>query len=121
LVRWLATLKHLGRHAEGARLAETETLSSAHSPDFHFAVGDLMLDWTTSAPAAALQLLSQAERSWRRCLEIGERPDQTGTVHGRGGHLAAFNLALVLEGTGRMEEAAALRRRFKLSTSPLLG
>jgi hypothetical protein len=53
LVRWLATLKHLGRHAEGARLAETETLSSAHSPDFHFAVGDLMLDWTTSAPAAS--------------------------------------------------------------------
>jgi hypothetical protein len=120
LVRWLATLKHLGRHAEGARLAETETLSSAHSPDFHFAVGDLMLDWTASAPAAALQLLSQAERSWRRCLEIGERPDQTGTVHGRGGHLAAFNLALVLEGTGRMAEAAELRHRFELSTGPLL-
>jgi hypothetical protein len=120
LVRWLATLKHLGRHAEGARLAETEALSSAHSPDFHFAVGDLMLDWTASAPGSALQLLGQAERSWRRCLEIGERPDQTGAVHGRGGHLAAFNLALVLEGTGRMAAAAELRHRFKLSTGPLL-
>ena len=120
LVRWLATLKHLGRHAEGARLAETEALSSAHSPDFHFAVGDLMLDWTASAPGSTLQLLGQAERSWRRCLEIGERPDQTGAVHGRGGHLAAFNLALVLEGTGRMAEAAELRHRYKLSTGPLL-
>jgi hypothetical protein len=120
LVRWLATLKHLGRHAEGARLAETEGLSNACSPDFHFAVADLMLDWTASAPGSTLQLLGQAERSWRRCLEIGERPDQTGAVHGRGGHLAAFNLALVLEGTGRMAEAAELRHRYKLSTGPLL-
>jgi glycosyltransferase involved in cell wall biosynthesis len=121
LVRWLATLKHLGRHAEGARLAETEALSSAHSPDFHFAVGDLMLDWTATAPAAALQLLGQAEQSWRRCLEIGEQPDQPGAVHGRGSHLAAFNLALVLEGTGRAKEAQALRRQYGLAPGRLLG
>ena len=121
LVRWLATLKHLGRHAEGARLAETEALSSAHSPDFHFAVGDLMLDWTATAPAAALQLLGQAEQSWRRCLEIGEQPDQPGAVHGRGSHLAAFNLALVLEGTGRVEEAQSLRGKYGLAPGRLLG
>jgi hypothetical protein len=121
LVRWLATLKHLGRHAEGARLAETEALSSAHSPDFHFAVADLMLDWTASAPASALDLLRQAEWSWRRCLEIGEQPDQPGAVHGRGSHLAAFNLALVLEGTGRAQEAQALRRQYGLAPGRLLG
>jgi hypothetical protein len=121
LVRWLATLKHLGRHAEGARLAETEALSSAHSPDFHFAVGDLMLDWTAAAPESALQLLGQAERSWRRCLEIGERPDQTGAVQGRGSHLAAFNLALVLEGTGRTEEAQSLRGKYGLAQGRQLG
>jgi hypothetical protein len=121
LVRWLASLKHLGRHAEGARLAEAEAGSSAHSPDFHFAVGDLMLDWTASAPASALQLLSQAERSWRRCLEIGEQPDQPGAVQGRGSHLAAFNLALVLEGTGRAEEARFLRGKYGLAPGRLLG
>jgi hypothetical protein len=121
LVRWLATLKHLGRHAEGARLAETEALSSAHSPDFHFAVADLMFDWTASAPASALDLLRQAEWSWRRCLEIGEQPDQPGAVHGRGSHLAAFNLALVLEGTGRAQEAQALRRQYGLAPGRLLG
>jgi hypothetical protein len=80
-----------------------------------------MLDWTATAPASALQLLGQAERSWRRCLEIGEQPDQPGAVQGRGSHLAAFNLALVLEGTGRGAEAANLRRRFGLSTGRLLG
>jgi glycosyltransferase involved in cell wall biosynthesis len=121
LVRWLATLKHLGRHAEGARLAETEALSSAHSPDFHFAVGDLMLDWTAAAPESALQLLGQAEQSWRRCLEIGEQPDQPGAVHGRGSHLAAFNLALVLEGTGRTEEAQSLRGKYGLAQGRQLG
>jgi hypothetical protein len=121
LVRWLATLKHLGRHAEGAGLAEAEALSSAHSPDFHFAVGDLMLAWTATAPAAALQLLGQAERSWRRCLEIGEQPGQPGAVQGRGSHLAAFNLALVLEGTGRVEEAQSLRGKYGLAPGRLLG
>jgi hypothetical protein len=121
MVRWLASLKHLGQHQAAVHLIAKADPQLSDSPDFHFTVGDLMLDWTATAPHRAPALLEHAERAWRRCLEIGERPDQTGAVHGRGSHLAAFNLALVLEGTGRMEEAAALRRRFKLSTSPLLG
>jgi hypothetical protein len=80
-----------------------------------------MLDWTATAPAAALQLLGQAEQSWRRCLEIGEQPDQPGAVHGRGSHLAAFNLALVLEGTGRTEEAQSLRGKYGLAQGRQLG
>jgi hypothetical protein len=121
MVRWLASLKHLGQHQTAAEMAAQADLQLDVSPDFHFTVGDLMLDWTSTAPHRAPALLTHAERAWRRCLEIGERPDQTGAVHGRGSHLAAFNLALVLEGTGRPEEAADLRRRFKLSTGPLLG
>jgi hypothetical protein len=121
MVRWLASLKHLGQHQAALDLVAKADPQLSDSPDFHFTVGDLMLDWTSTAPHRAPALLTHAERAWRRCLEIGERPDQTGAVHGRGSHLAAFNLALVLEGTGRPEEAADLRRRFKLSTSPLLG
>jgi hypothetical protein len=121
MVRWVTSLKHLGQHQAALDLVAKADPQLSDSPDFHFTVGDLMLDWTATAPHRAPALLEHAERAWRRCLEIGERPDQTGAVHGRGSHLAAFNLALVLEGTGRMQEAAALRRRFKLSTSPLLG
>ena len=80
-----------------------------------------MLDWTATAPQQANELLGKAEQAWRRCLNLGERPEQPGSVPGRGGHLAAFNLALVLEGTGRVAEAADLRRRFGLSTGRLLG
>jgi hypothetical protein len=121
MVRWLASLKHLGLHQAAVNLIAQADPQLASSPDFHFTVGDLMLDWTATAPHRAPALLEHAERAWRRCLEIGERPDQPGAVHGRGSNLAAFNLALVLEGTGRAAEAADLRRRFKLSDSPLLG
>lgn len=121
MVRWLASLKHLGQHQAALDLIAQADPQLSDSPDFHFTVGDLMLDWTATAPHRAPALLDHAERAWRRCLEIGERPDQPGAVHGRGSHLAAFNLALVLEGTGRTAEAADLRRRFKLSDSPLLG
>jgi hypothetical protein len=120
IVRWLASLKRLGQHQEAAHLAQQEALHFSESPDFHFTVGDVMLDWTATNPASALRLLGQAEQAWRRCLEIGERPDQPGAVQGRGSHLAAFNLALVMEGTGRAAEAAALRSRFGLSPGGLL-
>jgi hypothetical protein len=122
MVRWLASLKHLGRHQAAMDLIAQADPQLSGSPDFHFTVGDMMLDWTaTAAPQWAPALLELAERAWRRCLEIGERPDQPAAVHGRGSYLAAFNLALVLEGTGRTEEATNLRRRFKLSTGTLLG
>jgi hypothetical protein len=120
IVRWLASLKRLGLHQEAAHLAEQEAPHFSESPDFHFTVGDVMLDWTATNPASTLRLLRQAEQAWRRCLDIGERPDQPGAVQGRGSHLAAFNLALVLEGTGRAAEAAALRSRFGLSPGGLL-
>lgn len=121
VVRWLGSLKRLRRHEEAAHLIQVTQVEFDTSPDFHFAIGDLMLDWTATAPHRANALLGNAEQAWRRCLNLGERPEQHGSVPGRGGHLAAFNLALVLEGTGREAEAADLRRRFGLSTGRLLG
>jgi hypothetical protein len=49
------------------------------------------------------------QASWERCLEIGERPDLEGAVHGRGSHLAAANLAVILDGSGRRDEAQRYR------------
>ena len=121
VVRWMGSLKRLRRHEEALHLIHATQAEFDTSPDFHFAIGDLMLDWTATAPQQANDLLRKAEQAWRRCLNLGERPEQPGSVPGRGGHLAAFNLALVLEGTGRAVEAADLRRRFGLSTGRLLG
>jgi hypothetical protein len=121
VVRWIRSLKGLGEHSQAAVLINVLRGEMDLSTDFHFAVGDLMLDWTATEPKRAAELLGEAEQAWRRCLALGEQPEQSGSVAGRGGHLAAFNLALVLEGTGRPAEAAALRRQFGLSTGPMLG
>jgi len=50
------------------------------------------------------------ESAWRRCLEIGERPDLEGSVAGRGTTLAARNLIVLYEGTGRAIEALKLKQ-----------
>jgi glycosyltransferase involved in cell wall biosynthesis len=111
VVRRLFALKQLQRHAEGMDLAEAARARCAELPDFFFALGDLLLDLAAGQPQHAAVLLPMIEAAWRRCLALGERPDLPATVPGRGSSLAAFNLALVLEGTGRAAEARALREQ----------
>lgn len=107
--RRLYALKCLGRYADAMDFAQTQMEAGAESPDFFFTLGDLLLDLAASQPEQAEALLPMIESAWRRCLELGERPDQAGAVAGRGSYLAAHNLAVVLEGTGRAPEGAALR------------
>ncbi|MES1163262.1 MAG: glycosyltransferase, partial [Rhizobacter sp.] len=84
LVRELHALKKCRQHAQAVLLAESAMPNWQHSPDFFFALGDLLLDWATEEPARAGELLPMIESAWLRCLEIGERPDLEGTVAGRG-------------------------------------
>ncbi len=107
--RHLYALKREGRHAEGAVCAAARMADCADSPDFFFALGDLMLDWAAVDPAQAAAALPLAEAAWLRCLEIGERPDQPGSVQGRGSHLAAHNLGVIYDGLGDSAKAIALR------------
>lgn len=111
MTRRLFGLKQLKRHDEGMRLADSQLAVCSNSPDFFFALGDLLLDRAADAPTQAEALLPMMEAAWRRCLEIGERPDLPGSVAGRGSHLAAHNLALVLDFMGRPAEALDLRSR----------
>ena len=113
--RRLFALKQLKRHADGVQFAEAQMTVCAESPDFFFALGDLLLDFAADQPAQVEVLLPMIEGAWRRCLEIGERPDLPGAVVGRGSHLAAHNLALVLDLLGRADEAGALRRAHGLT------
>lgn len=107
--RQLYSMKRAGRYAEAVAYGETQLAACAESPDFFFALGDLLLDWAADEPAQAEVLLPMIEDAWTRCLEIGEAPTLHGAVAGRGSVLAAHNLALVYEGLGRAAEAAALR------------
>ncbi|TDP04269.1 glycosyl transferase family 2 [Roseateles asaccharophilus] len=110
--RRLFALKCLKRHAEGLALAEPELQRCGDSPDFFFALGDLLLDFAADSPAHAEALVPMIEDAWQRCLSLGERPDLPGAVAGRGSHLAAHNLALLMDATGRPDQAQALRHAY---------
>ncbi|RZL30895.1 MAG: glycosyltransferase family 2 protein [Rubrivivax sp.] len=116
--RRLFGLKCLGRHADAMDFAQTQMAAGVESPDFYFTVGDLLLDLAAADPAQAGEALPMAEAAWRRCLELGEHPEQPGAVAGRGSFLAAHNLAVVLDGTGRAGEAAELRARHPWPPQP---
>lgn len=109
VARRLFGLKQLQRHGQGMDFAESQLQRCADSPDFFFALGDLLLDLAAEGPERADDLLPLIEQAWTQCLLLGERPEQAGAVLGRGSYLAAHNLALVLDGTGRSAEAEALR------------
>jgi hypothetical protein len=111
VLRRLFTLKRLGRHEEAFALAQAERVHWGHSPDFFFALGDLMLDWACARPSLAAELLPVAESSWTEALRIGENPALPDTVHGRGSWLAAHNLAVLHEGLGRSARARHWREQ----------
>lgn len=107
VVRGITALKSAGRLAEAVALADAEVAAWADSPDFYFAVGDLYLECAAQAPDRAIaDFLPIVESAWKRCLEIGDRPDLDGSVAGRGGHMAAHNLAVFYDTLGQGELAA---------------
>lgn len=109
-VRSLHALKCLHRHADALLRAEAGLARWAESPDFFFALGDLLLDWAAEEPARADELVPMIESAWQRCLALGERPGLEGAVAGRGSHLAAHNLGLLYAALGREADAADCRR-----------
>jgi glycosyltransferase involved in cell wall biosynthesis len=110
VVRALIALKADGQIAQALTLADAEVAHWQASPDFYFTIGDLYLEAASHEPDRAVDhFLPVVESAWKRCLEIGERPDLDGAVAGRGGYMAAHNLAVFYETFGRNAEAADYR------------
>jgi glycosyltransferase involved in cell wall biosynthesis len=105
VLRGLFTLKKLAQHAQAVALADAEMAAFGDSPDFMFALGDLLLDWAAHEPSRAPELVPMIESAWQRALAIGERPELPDSVHGRGSFLAAHNLAVLYEGLGDAQRA----------------
>jgi glycosyltransferase involved in cell wall biosynthesis len=107
IVAAVQALKRAERFDEGMTLIDAEHVHWQRSPDFFFAVAGLYLDYASRRPDIAMeQLLPVVEGSWKRCLEIGERPDLDGSTEGCGSHLAAQNLAMFYESLGIDDDAA---------------
>jgi len=109
VVRTMIALKAAGELDEALAMADTEVANWPESPDFYFTVGDLYLEAAVQDPARAGDFLPIAEQAWKRCLEIGERPELDGAVAGRGSHMAAHNLAVIYEALGQAELADRYR------------
>ncbi len=90
------------------------------SPDFAYVVGDLFFEMLLRDPAKAEQLAPLALSCWKRCLDMGDRPELAGALTGRGSFLAAqslYTLHLVL---GLEDEAKIwwdVANRLRLETS----
>jgi tetratricopeptide (TPR) repeat protein len=107
LVRIVHVLTRAGALDEALALAHAEDPGFQASPDWHFTLGALFLECAQRDQDNALsQWLPWAEARWRRCLEIGETPGVPGAVRGRGGHMAAHNLAALYATFGQVEAAA---------------
>jgi len=109
VVRHIYCLKRSRQFEAALLLSQAENTWWRHSPDFHFALGDLLLDFALAEPKRAEQLLPLMEASWMRCLELGEVPHLEGAVEGRGSFLAAHNLAVLHEFLGKRSQAAHFR------------
>jgi tetratricopeptide (TPR) repeat protein len=106
-VRAIHCLGKSGRLAQAMDLATEHLDAMKDSPDCFFTLGDLCLDAAVAHPLDAMgEWLPMAQAAWLRCLEIGERPEQSGSVVGRGSYLAAHNLYVVHEGMGQPSVAA---------------
>lgn len=117
VVRNLFVLKQAGRLEEAIRLAEAEMPHWPQSPDYYFALGDVLLSRATERPQEAEALLPMIESCWLRCLELGDSSALEGAVHGRGSHLAAHNLVVFYDSLGQHGKADAYRARSRPSSA----
>lgn len=111
VIATIQALTRAERYQEALDFADAEFPHWPNSPDFYFAVAALYLDWAGLNPAIAMdELLPVVERAWKRCIQIGERPDLDGSVEGCGSYLAAHNLAMLYETLGIEDEAQLYAR-----------
>lgn len=107
VVRTIFALKEAGQHEAAIQFAESEMKNWEHSPDFFFALGDVLYDWSRQERSEDGDgLMPMIEAAWLRCIEIGDQPSLSGSVRGRGSFLAAHNLAVVYEALGDRARAA---------------
>lgn len=96
VLRHINALRKTGQADLAFDLANREMANWPDSPDFFFVLGHLAFERAPADPVNARgNWLPLAAAAWRRCLEIGERPDLESSMQGCGSHLAANNLAVV--------------------------
>jgi glycosyltransferase involved in cell wall biosynthesis len=95
----------------GLQLLANEEQRYADFPDFHFFQGLFFMELVFKETKKYAHLFPRIERQYVRCLELGETQSYNSTI-GTGSFLAAYNLAVFYETTGKADQA---RRYYVLS------
>lgn len=111
IVDYLYNMIELGDLNEGLVLIEAEKTRYSDSPDFYFVCGHFYRELILSDINKYINYLPYIERSFLRCLEIGET-DKYDSVVGTGSYEAAYNLGAWYEVIGQMEQA---RRYYEMA------
>jgi glycosyltransferase involved in cell wall biosynthesis len=105
----LSVFPKAGFITHGARLIEREIQRYSNSADFFYSAGFFYLHAATCGTAADIQLLSLAENSFLKCLEIGESGEKPHSMLGSGSFLPAKALASFYAAYGDSDRACKYR------------
>ncbi len=104
IVTYIYNLLELKKYEEGFQLIANERKRLNAYADYHFACGTFYTKAIFSDVQRYVGYLPEIERSYRRCLEIGEVPEHEGVL-GNGSFKAAYNLGVWFEVNGKTKEA----------------
>ena len=105
-VSYIYNLLETKKYEKGFQVIADEKQRLDAYADYHFACGTFYTQAIFADIQHYIGYLPEIERSYRRCLEIGEVPEHEGVL-GNGSFKAAYNLGVWFEVNGKVEEAAA--------------
>ncbi len=106
VISYIYNLLELKKYETGFQVIQNEKQRLGGYADYHFACGTFYTQAIFSDIQHYIGYLPEIEQSYRRCLEIGEVPEQEG-VFGNGSFRAAYNLGVWFEVNGNIQEAMA--------------
>ena len=106
VVSYIYNLLETKKYEKGFQVIADEKQRLDAYVDYHFACGTFYTQAIFADIQHYIGYLPEIERSYRRCLEIGEVPEHEGVL-GNGSFKAAYNLGVWFEVNGKVEEAAA--------------
>lgn len=104
IVSYLYNLLELKRFDDGIELINKEKNKFNTEPDFYFACGIFYMQTVLSNVEKYKEYFFEIEKSFLKCLEIGENKYYEGVV-GCGSFKASYNLGVFYEVTGNIQKA----------------
>lgn len=104
VISYLYNLLENKKIDEGINLINNEKINLNNSADFNFACGIFYMEAVRYDSQKYLNYFLEIEKSYLKCLEIGEIKNHEGVV-GCGSFKASYNLAVFYEVTGNLAKA----------------